>query len=64
MIHTYIHRWDYGYQITGIGERTTLADGNTWNHEHIATIGKMMASPEQVALVISCVTWLPWFLSD
>ncbi|EKX35244.1 hypothetical protein GUITHDRAFT_118589 [Guillardia theta CCMP2712] len=30
--------WDYGYQITGIGERTTLADGNTWNHEHIATI--------------------------
>jgi dolichyl-diphosphooligosaccharide---protein glycosyltransferase len=41
--------WDYGYQITGIGERTTLADGNTWNHEHIATIGKMMASPEQVA---------------
>jgi dolichyl-diphosphooligosaccharide--protein glycosyltransferase len=22
-----------------------LADGNTWNHEHIATIGYMMASP-------------------
>ena len=41
--------WDYGYQITGIGERTTLADGNTWNHEHIATIGKMMASPEEDA---------------
>jgi len=41
--------WDYGYQITGIGERTTLADGNTWNHEHIATIGKMMASPEAEA---------------
>jgi hypothetical protein len=20
-------RWDYGYQITGIGERTTIADG-------------------------------------
>ncbi|KEG11526.1 oligosaccharyl transferase subunit [Trypanosoma grayi] len=37
--------WDYGYQITGIGNRTTLADGNTWNHEHIATIGKMLASP-------------------
>jgi len=41
--------WDYGYQITGIGERTTLADGNTWNHEHIATLGKMFASPEQEA---------------
>jgi len=41
--------WDYGYQITGIGERTTLADGNTWNHEHIATIGKMFASPEAEA---------------
>jgi dolichyl-diphosphooligosaccharide--protein glycosyltransferase len=36
-------------QITGIGERTTLADGNTWNHEHIATLGKMFASPEQEA---------------
>ena len=22
--------WDYGYQITGIANRTTLADGNTW----------------------------------
>eukprot|EP00796_Vickermania_ingenoplastis_P005537 gene5538-3994_t len=37
--------WDYGYQITGIGDRTTLADGNTWNHEHIATLGKMLTSP-------------------
>jgi dolichyl-diphosphooligosaccharide--protein glycosyltransferase len=25
--------WDYGYQITGIGNRTSIADGNTWNHE-------------------------------
>ncbi|GET92620.1 oligosaccharyl transferase-like protein [Leishmania tarentolae] len=37
--------WDYGYQITGIANRTSLADGNTWNHEHIATIGKMLTSP-------------------
>jgi asparagine N-glycosylation enzyme membrane subunit Stt3 len=22
--------WDYGYQITGISNRTTIADGNTW----------------------------------
>ncbi|EPY19546.1 dolichyl-diphosphooligosaccharide--protein glycosyltransferase [Strigomonas culicis] len=41
--------WDYGYQITGIANRTTLADGNTWNHEHIATIGKMLTSPVKEA---------------
>ena len=41
--------WDYGYQITGIGERTTLADGNTWNHEHIATLGYILTSPEDQA---------------
>ena len=23
--------WDYGYQISAIANRTTLADGNTWN---------------------------------
>ena len=37
--------WDYGYQITGIGKRTTLADGNTWNHEHIAFVGMMLTLP-------------------
>eukprot|EP00463_Aulacantha_scolymantha_P004711 TRINITY_DN5853_c0_g1_i1.p1 TRINITY_DN5853_c0_g1~~TRINITY_DN5853_c0_g1_i1.p1 ORF type:complete len:316 (-),score=47.35 TRINITY_DN5853_c0_g1_i1:27-974(-) len=41
--------WDYGYQITGIGERTTIADGNTWNHEHIATLGRCLTSPEKRA---------------
>ncbi|KAH8090104.1 oligosaccharyl transferase [Aureococcus anophagefferens] len=41
--------WDYGYQITGIGERTTLADGNTWNHEHIATPGRILTAPEAEA---------------
>lgn len=39
--------WDYGYQITGISNRTTLADGNTWNHEHIALLGKILTSPEK-----------------
>ena len=38
--------WDYGYQINGIANRTTLADGNTWNHEHIALLGKCLVSPE------------------
>jgi len=39
--------WDYGYQITGIARRTTLADGNTWNHEHIATLGRTLTSSEK-----------------
>ena len=39
--------WDYGYQINGVGNRTTLADGNTWNHEHIALLGKVLTSPEK-----------------
>ena len=37
-------RWDYGYQISGVANRTTLADGNTWNHEHIALLGPRRAS--------------------
>lgn len=41
--------WDYGYQITGIAKRTTIADGNTWNHEHIATLGRTLTSPEKKA---------------
>lgn len=41
--------WDYGYQITGIGNRTTIADGNTWNHEHIATLGRCLTSEERKA---------------
>ena len=41
--------WDYGYQITGIGNRTTIADGNTWNHEHIATLGRILSAPEDEA---------------
>jgi len=41
--------WDYGYQITGIGNRTTLADGNTWNHEHIATLGRILSGNQKEA---------------
>jgi dolichyl-diphosphooligosaccharide--protein glycosyltransferase len=36
--------WDYGYQIAGIANRTTIADGNTWNHEHIALLGKCLTT--------------------
>lgn len=39
--------WDYGYQITGIANRTTIADGNTWNHEHIALLGKALTGSEE-----------------
>jgi dolichyl-diphosphooligosaccharide--protein glycosyltransferase len=39
--------WDYGYQIAGISNRTTIADGNTWNHEHIALLGRTLTSPEK-----------------
>merc|ERR1711904_245959 len=41
--------WDYGYQITGIANRTSIADGNTWNHEHIATLGRTLTSPQKRA---------------
>ena len=39
--------WDYGYQITGIANRTSIADGNTWNHEHIATLGRILSGSEE-----------------
>lgn len=41
--------WDYGYQIAGIANRTSIADGNTWNHEHIATLGRCLISKEKTA---------------
>ena len=30
--------WDYGYQIAGMGNRTTLVDNNTWNNSHICLL--------------------------
>lgn len=44
--------WDYGYQIGGMADRPTLVDNNTWNNTHIATVGKAMASREEVAYPI------------
>ena len=41
--------WDYGYQITGMANRTVLVDNNTWNNTHIATVGKAMSCSEDVA---------------
>ena len=41
--------WDYGYQITSMGGRGCMADGNTNNFTHIGIIGMTMSSPEQVS---------------
>ena len=41
--------WDYGYQITGMSNRTVLVDNNTWNNTHIATVGLAMSSNEEDA---------------
>ncbi|CAL8105252.1 unnamed protein product [Calicophoron daubneyi] len=44
--------WDYGYQITGIANRTVLVDNNTWNNTHIGRVGQAMASSEEEAYEI------------
>ncbi|KAH0461618.1 hypothetical protein IEQ34_009193 [Dendrobium chrysotoxum] len=41
--------WDYGYQITAMGNRTVIVDNNTWNNTHIATVGRAMSSYEDEA---------------
>lgn len=41
--------WDYGYQITAMGNRTVIVDNNTWNNTHIATVGRGMSSYEDEA---------------
>lgn len=33
--------WDYGYQIAGMANRTTLVDNNTWNNSHIALVSRV-----------------------
>lgn len=45
--------WDYGYQISGMANRTVIVDNNTWNNTHIATVGKAMNSPEEVSYKIA-----------
>ena len=41
--------WDYGYQINGMTDRTTVVDNNTWKNEHIALVGRILASDEATA---------------
>ena len=47
--------WDYGYQIAGMGNRTTLVDNNTWNNSHIALVRSLTSFYEIVYII------LPWF---
>ena len=52
MSHTSLMSWwDYGYQLNGIAERISIADGNTWNHEHIALLGEQQRLPHVTSLV-------------
>lgn len=44
--------WDYGYYVTVIGNRTTLADNSTLNTTQIANIGRIYMSNETVAIPI------------
>jgi len=43
--------WDYGYWITVVGEKITIADNGTINSTQIARIGRMFMSNETQALV-------------
>lgn len=47
--------WDYGYQIAGMANRTTLVDNNTWNNSHIALVGMAMSSNETVAFRVGAL---------
>jgi len=45
--------WDYGYQIAGMGNRTTIVDNNTWNKTHIGRVGMIMGSREEEAFELA-----------
>ncbi len=44
--------WDYGYWISIIGNKTTLADNGTFNTTQIANIGRIFMSNETEAIKI------------
>ncbi|HUY00071.1 MAG TPA: STT3 domain-containing protein, partial [Candidatus Deferrimicrobium sp.] len=50
--------WDYGYQITTIGEVTTVVDNGTWNNTAMGMVGRMfMATDEQESIEILDGEW-------
>lgn len=54
--------WDYGYQIAGFSNRTTVVDNNTWNNTHIAQVGRILASPEAKAWKLAKELDIDYFL--
>ena len=45
--------WDYGYWITTLGNRPSLADNATLNHTRIQSIAKMLVSDEESGMKIA-----------
>jgi dolichyl-diphosphooligosaccharide--protein glycosyltransferase len=45
--------WDYGYWITTLGNRPTLADNATLNHTRIQSLAKMFISDEESGMKIA-----------
>lgn len=45
--------WDYGYWITTLGNRPSLADNATLNHTRIQSIARMFVSDEESAMKIA-----------
>lgn len=45
--------WDYGYWIAVMGNRTSLADNATINSTRIATLARMLMSPEREGIEIA-----------
>lgn len=41
--------WDYGYQLSALGERAVCLDNNTWNATHVGLVGLALASREERA---------------
>ena len=46
------HWWDYGHQVTGLSNLNTITDGTTSNNTHIATIGRILMTPEEEGLPV------------
>jgi dolichyl-diphosphooligosaccharide--protein glycosyltransferase len=44
--------WDYGSQISALGNRTTLVAADAWNASHVGTVALAFASPEEKAYEI------------
>lgn len=59
--------WDYGYQIAGMANRTTLVDNNTWNNSHIALVRTSSCSCScSILLRLTGTLFVPrfiWFLA-